>query len=98
MVTKVKSATLAASGEATEWIGPANINPANTLDLSVECDSAWVGIIELQKSRDGGETAHTVESYTADTQKYIQDNITGVVYRLYCTARSSGSAVCELYK
>jgi hypothetical protein len=98
MSIKAVSETLALAEQTTDWISPFNDNPWNNLDISIEADSAWSGTIQLQKSRDGGSTVHVVKEYTEDSQEYVEDKVPGVVYRLYCSARSAGAALCELYK
>lgn len=52
--------------------------------------------VALQRSFDNGSTWKTIESYTADTEKYGTEIETGVIYRLNCTAYTSGTITYRL--
>ena len=101
-VRKKVEATLDSAGDATAWISATHEGKAGQefprLDISIACSSDWVGTIKLQKTIDSGVTAHDVEEWTEDAQDYLEDSIVGVLFRLYCSARSAGEADVMLYK
>lgn len=95
---KIKSVTASQAGHNTGWIGTHDGQKLGYVDISIECDGSWAGTIQLQKTRNDGATIHVVKEYTGDAQEYVRDPVPGVLYRLYCSARTAGSAVLELYK
>jgi hypothetical protein len=52
--------------------------------------------VALQRSFDGGSTWNTVESYTSGTDKVGEEPEVGILYRLDCTAYSSGTIAYRL--
>jgi len=52
--------------------------------------------VALQRSFDDGSSWKTIESYTADTEKYATEVEAGVLYRLNCTAYTSGTIAYRL--
>lgn len=90
--------TITQVNHATGWISPRHENPLPGLDMCIDCNSAWVGTIALQKRRNDTGATREVETYIEDEQARIDDPVAGVQYRLICTAHSAGQAVAELYK
>ena len=97
-ITSLVEATLDAVAEATDWISPERGSPNQAMDISIECSSAWVGTIQLQKRRAIGEDAKVAKEYTTDAEESLEDPVKGTQYRLYCSACTGGEAVVELYK
>jgi len=52
--------------------------------------------VVLQRSFDRGDTWLNVESFSADTERRVDDPEAGIYYRLNCTAFTSGPIVYRL--
>jgi len=83
--------------DATDSISTTYGNPTATLGLSI-VGTSFVGTVVLERSIDGGTIYNIVESFLFDTETNVYDRIEGVVYRLRCSAFTSGSAVVTLYR
>ena len=90
-MNKIVEATLDAAGEQSDWIGPTEGTANNSMNLSIECDSAWDGTLQLMRKRDGG-TEKVVKEYITDAEEVITDPVKGTTYSVKCSARTAGSA------
>lgn len=95
---KVVSAVVSGVGDSTDWISSYHNNPGHSLDLSIDVGTTWSGTIQVQKTRDGGDSFNVVREYTGSIETSIVDEVPASMYRLYCSARTSGEADVELYK
>ena len=59
--------------------------------FSLSLTGFGVGTVKLERSFDDGTTWGVVEEFTADAEKVGEENSYGAVYRLNCTAYTSGT-------
>jgi hypothetical protein len=52
--------------------------------------------VAAQRSFDGGSTWVTIDSFTSDTEQRAVESESGVLYRLNCTAYTSGTIAYRL--
>ncbi|MGB8275589.1 MAG: hypothetical protein WCF16_10020 [Alphaproteobacteria bacterium] len=64
--------------------------------FNVSVQGTFVGTVALRRSYDQGSTWNTVESYTVPTDKVGEEPESGILYRLDCTAFTSGTIVYRL--
>lgn len=64
--------------------------------FSLSISGTFAGTVQLQRSFDNGGTWHSVEEFTATAEKNGMEHEDGILYRLECTAYTSGTAVCRL--
>ncbi len=67
-------------------------------DFSVSISGTFVGTIAVQRSFDDAVTWHTIESYTAPTEKVGLEASVQAQYRFNCTAFTSGTIVAALFQ
>lgn len=77
---------MAVSGTFTGVGQSDSIQISRSADLSLEFGT---GTVVLQRSFDGGNNWHTIQSYTGDAQEAIEPGTPGYIYRLNCTAHSA---------
>jgi hypothetical protein len=96
------TASLTAQNTGTTPISPFGLGlPATNSNfgfLNLSLSGTWSATVFLQRSFDNGTTWLDVESYTANTEKAVEDYEKGVVYRLFCKTGgfTSGTIVCRL--
>jgi len=82
--------TFAATGDSAEveLVGPINLSLTGT----------WVATVKLQRSFDDGVTFLDVASYTANAEELGAkvEPESGVLYRLSCSAYTSGTVTYRL--
>lgn len=67
-------------------------------EFNIHLSGTWVGTVDLQRSFDNGTTWVDVadESYTANTDRVGDEPENGVLYRLNCSAYTSGTVTYRL--
>lgn len=59
--------------------------------MNVSLSGTWVGTVLLERSFDGGTTWHTYATHTANVEDKVPESEEGVLYRLNCSAYTSGT-------
>ena len=92
MTVSTAQSTFGATGSSLSVTPGAKINSnkRDTIDLSIQ--GTFAGTIILKRSFDGGSVWGDLETYTAVTEKKIDVSGENYIYKLQCTAYSSGTA------
>ena len=64
--------------------------------LALSISGTFVATVVLQRSLDGGSTYQDIESYTAPAEVNVEAANQSVLYRLNCSAYTSGTATYYL--
>jgi hypothetical protein len=87
-------AVASVSGQFTGTGASASVALYGKFNVSVQ--GFGTATVALQRSFDNGSTWNTVESYTAPTDKVGEEPEAGILYRLNCTAYTSGTIAYRL--
>lgn len=85
----------------TDKIEPARYSGPTQGKLAMSISgTTWSATVTLQRSFDEGSNWHEVNTYTSNTQKTIDDPLSGVVYRIGVASGNytSGTVTVGLYK
>lgn len=100
--TCTDQATTLVSGTFT---GTANGTSAIFFGMfNLELSGTWVGSVQLERSFDGGttfvaaamDTTGTAAAYTVNVSVVVNESEPGVIYRVRCTAYTSGTVAYRL--
>jgi hypothetical protein len=87
------------------FTGTANGTSSQFLGLfNLELSGTWVGTVVLERSFDGGttfvsaakDTSGTAASYTTNVSIVVSESEPGVIYRVRCSAYTSGTIAYRL--
>lgn len=91
------------SSAADTWsapLSPVFHNKTGKVNVSIDADSAWDGVIRLQRQGPGESGYKTVQTYAGDLEEYFEDDTPGALYRIgqFAADYSAGSAAVKLTK
>jgi hypothetical protein len=83
---------------------PATARPPLLGAFNLELSGTWVGTVQLERSFDGGttyvaaakDTSGTAAAYTTNVSIVVIEGEPGVIYRVRCTAFTSGTVAYRL--
>lgn len=89
--------TFAATGQSASFL-PDGVADGLVRSFNISLWGTFVGTVQLERSFDNGTTwlplttnGTQVNKYTAPCSEYVEESEVGVLYRLNCTAYTSGT-------